>query len=161
MSGGILVDSSVLLDVLTEDDLWFGWSSSALASAAERGPLHINPIILADVSIRFTDAADLDIALPPSDFRRAAIPWPASFLAGKTFQEYRERRDVRAATLPDFFVGAHAAVDDLVLLTRDARRFRPYFPTVEFMAPDRDSIVRVAQAGRRDRRQSLIEWAES
>jgi len=132
---GTLVDSNVLLDVLTEDERWVDWSLDALATAAEFGPLYINPIIFGEVSIRFSRVEDVDDALPPNDFRRLPIPWAAAFLAGKAFLEYRSKRGSKTSTLPDFFIGAHAAVDQLTLLTRDASRYRTYFPTVELMAP--------------------------
>jgi predicted nucleic acid-binding protein len=132
---GTLVDTNVLLDVITEDEHWLSWSIETLAAAAEAGPLYINPIIYAEVSVRFTKVEDLEDALPPQDFRRAALPWEAAFLAGRAFLEYRRQGGVRSSTLPDFFIGAHAAVDELVLLTRDAARYRTYFPTVELLSP--------------------------
>lgn len=92
---------------------------------------------LPEVSIRFSRVEDVDEALPPTDFRRLPIPWAAAFLAGKAFVQYSNNRGVKTSTLPDFFIGAHAAVDQLALLTRDAGRYRRYFPTVELMAPDR------------------------
>jgi predicted nucleic acid-binding protein len=135
MVGGTLVDSNVLLDVLTEDERWLSWSIDALATAAELGPLYINPVIFAEVSVRFSRVEDVDDAFPSTDFRRSPLPWAAAFLAGKAFTSYRARRGTKASTLPDFFIGAHAAVDNLALLTRDAGRYRTYFPTVELMAP--------------------------
>lgn len=132
---GTLVDSNVLLDVMTLDEVWGVWSTDALATAAELGPLYVNPIIFAEVSVRFSRVEELDEALPQSDFRRAPLPWAAAFLAGKAFVEYRRRRGTKTSTLPDFFIGAHAAVDQLALLTRDPGRYRAYFPTVELMAP--------------------------
>ena len=95
------------------------WSSEALADAADTGPLFINPIIFAEVSVRFSRVEELDEALPPQDYGRVPLPWEAAFLAGKAFVQYRRHGGVRTSTLPDFFVGAHAAVDDLALLTRD------------------------------------------
>lgn len=136
MPEGTLVDSNVLLDVLTEDATWLEWSSDALAAAAERGPLFINPIIYAEVSIRFSRIEDVEEALPPGDFRRLRLPWEAAFLAGKAFLRYRQRGGTRTATLPDFFIGAHAAVEGLALLTRDAARYRTYFPALRVTAPD-------------------------
>ena len=136
MAGGTLVDTNVLLDALTEDARWAAWSVAALAEAAEAGPLHINPIIYAEVSIRFSRVEDLDEALPGADFRRSPLPWAAAFLAGKVFLNYRRNRGRASSALPDFFIGAHAAVDDLTLLTRDARRYRTYVPTVALMAPE-------------------------
>lgn len=137
MPTGTLVDSNVLLDIFTEDTTWFEWSTEALGTAAEAGPLYINPIIYAEVSVRFSRIEDLEDALPAADFRRAALPWAAGFLAGKAFVSYRRARGPTTTPLPDFFIGAHAAVDDLALLTRDTRRYRTYFPTVRLLAPER------------------------
>lgn len=135
MSGGTLVDSNVLLDVMTEDGTWGTWSIDALAEAAEIGPLVINPIIFSEVSVRFSTIEALDDALPPQDFRREALPWEAAFLAGKVFLDYRRNQGTRTAPLPDFFIGAHAAVGGLRLLTRDAARYRTYFPRVALITP--------------------------
>jgi predicted nucleic acid-binding protein len=132
---GTLVDSNVLLDVLSEDVRWSAWSSRSLADAAEIGPLWINPIIFAEVSVRFRRVEDVDAVLPPGDFGRSPIPWEAAFLAGKIFVQYRRRRGTRPSTLPDFFIGAHAAVTGLRLLTRDPRRYRTYFPSLEIHSP--------------------------
>lgn len=136
MPRGTLVDSNVLLDILTEDPTWLEWSSDALAEAAEAGPLCINPVIYAEVSVRFTTVESLEDALPSPDYRREPLPWAAAFLAGKVFLDYRRNHGTRSTTLPDFFIGAHAAVADLRLLTRDTGRYRPYFPTVPAVAPD-------------------------
>ena len=135
MTHGTLVDSNVLLDVLTEDERWFAWSSSALSLAAEVGPLFINPIIYAEVSVRFSRIEDLDHAIAPADYRRLALPWEAAFLAGKAFLNYRRNGGTKATTLPDFFIGAHAAVAQLGLLTRDVAHYRTYFPKVQLTAP--------------------------
>ena len=135
MAFGTLVDSNVLLDILTMDELWSDWSAEALSTAADSGPLWINPIIYAEVSVRFSRIEDLEDAMPPADYRRAALPWEAAFLAGKAFVQYRRRGGTRTTTLPDFYIGAHAAVAELQLLTRDASRYRTYFPTVEIVAP--------------------------
>jgi predicted nucleic acid-binding protein len=134
---GTLVDSNVLLDVLTEDVAWQQWSTEKLAAAAEAGPLFINPIVYAEVSVRFSLIEELDDALRQQDYGRLPLPWEAGFLAGKAFMRYRRHGGVRTSTLPDFFIGAHAAVAELVLLTRDATRYRTYFPTVHVVAPDR------------------------
>jgi predicted nucleic acid-binding protein len=136
MSAGTLVDSNVLLDIFTEDAAWFEWSNEAFSSAAEAGPLYINPVIYAEVSVRFSRIEDLEDALPSTDVRRAALPWTAAFLAGKAIVSYRRARGTGSAPLPDFFIGAHAAVEDLALLTRDTRRYRTYFPTVQLLAPE-------------------------
>ncbi len=138
MSLGILVDSNVLLDILTDDAEWSPWSTASLVGAAESGPLFINPVIYAEVSIRFSTVEALEDALPRRDYRRQPLPWAAAFLAGKAFRTYRQNRDSRASTLPDFFIGAHAAVADLTLLTRDRGRYRTYFPTVELITPGDD-----------------------
>jgi predicted nucleic acid-binding protein len=132
---GTLVDANVLLDVITEDTDWLAWSLDALAEAAEAGPLWINPIIYAETSVRFSRIEDLEDALPADDFRRAPLPWEAAFLAAKVFVDYRRRGGTRTSTLPDFFIGAHAAVAGLPLLTRDTGRYRTYFPSVTLVAP--------------------------
>lgn len=135
MTRGTLVDSNVLLDILTDDPTWADWSSESLAAAAESGPLYINPIVFGEVSIRFTSVEDLDDALPARDYRREALPWAAAFLAGKAFVRYRRNGGTKTSTLPDFFIGAHAAVGDLALLTRDAGRYRTYFPSIPLVSP--------------------------
>lgn len=136
MSRGTLVDSNVLLDILTEDIVWADWSTEALAMAAESGPLVINTVIYAEVSIRFSRIEDLEAALPTGEFRREAVPWEAAFLAGKAFLQYRRHGGSRTSPLPDFFIGAHAAVGSLDLLTRDVARYRSYFPSVNLTTPD-------------------------
>jgi len=134
---GVLVDSNVIIDVLTEDAAWYGWSSRELKRCANRGPLYVNPIIYAEVSIGFEKIEEVEDALPGDIFHRLDLPMEAAFLAGKAFVRYRQRGGMRTATLPDFFIGAHAAVAELQLLTRDDRRYRTYFPTVTFIAPSR------------------------
>jgi predicted nucleic acid-binding protein len=131
----ILVDSNVLLDVLTEDSRWSQWSIKALAEQADRDLLAINPIIYAEVSIGFVRIEDIDAALPPPTFHRLALPWEAAFLAGKCFLAYRKRGGVRSSPLPDFYIGAHASVSGMKLLTRDAARYRTYFPKLGLIAP--------------------------
>jgi predicted nucleic acid-binding protein len=131
-----LVDANVLLDIFTEDPKWYDWSAAALASAADHGPLVINPIVYAEISVRFSKVEALDAALPHEDFVRAQLPWSAGFLAGKCFVQYRRRGGQRRSPLPDFFVGAHAALHGLRLLTRDAARYRTYFPRLDVVAPD-------------------------
>jgi predicted nucleic acid-binding protein len=135
VTAGTLVDSNVLLDVLTEDQHWSTWSADALAAAAETGPLVINQVIYAEVSIQFSHVEELDDVLPAHDFRRRGVPWPAAFLAGKAFLRYRRDGGERRSPLPDFFIGAHAAIEQLTLLTRDATRYRSYFPTVALVSP--------------------------
>lgn len=135
MAEGYLVDSNVLLDVLADDAQWADWSASALAAAADHGTLVVNPIIYAEVSIGFERVEDLERLLPAEEFVRAALPWEAAFLAGKCFLRYRRAGGARYSPLPDFFIGAHAAVEGLTLVTRDARRYRSYFPGLRLVAP--------------------------
>ena len=130
-----LVDANVLLDVLTEDQHWFDWSASMLEDASHRGWLLINPIVYAEVCGGFTRIEDVDDALPPEYYRRAELPWAAGFLASRAFVSYRRGGGVRRSPLPDFYIGAHAAIAGFDLLTRDARRYRQYFPTVRVIAP--------------------------
>ena len=132
---GYLVDSNVLLDVLTEDLSWFAWTSEALARCANDGPLVINPLIYAEVSVGFDRIEELDDALDPSVLLRRPLPWEAGFLAGKCFLRYRRRGGARTSTLPDFYIGAHALVEGLALVTRDATRYRTYFPRLALVAP--------------------------
>lgn len=131
----ILVDSNVLLDVATEDSRWGAWSADALEAAAEHGVLVINPLVYAEVSIGFRTIEELEAALPSKTFRRDALPYEAAFLAGKSFLDYRRRGGPKTSPLPDFYIGAHAAVRRFRLLTRDRARYRTYFPTVELIAP--------------------------
>ena len=130
-----LIDSNVLLDITTDDATWGVWSSDALAAAADEGRVAINPIVYAEVSVRFDSIEALDLVLPETLIRREALPWQAGFLAGKAFLQYRGRGGRKATPLPDFYIGAHAAVAGYRLLTRDARRYRTYFPTIEIIAP--------------------------
>ncbi len=130
----VLVDSNVLLDVLIPDPVWEGWSSEALAAAAESSPLVINPIVYAEISIGFDRIEQLEAALPP-ELRREALPWDAAFLAGKAYVAYRRRGGTRLAPLPDFFIGAHAAVRGYTLLTRDGARYRTCFPRLVLISP--------------------------
>ena len=131
----VLVDSNVILDVLTEDPVWCDWSASALEEHAESAVLLINPIIYSEVSVRFERIEELELALPIDVFRRDPLPWEAGFLAGKCFLRYRRQGGARRSPLPDFFVGAHAAVRGAALLTRDAKRYQSYFPTLKIIAP--------------------------
>jgi predicted nucleic acid-binding protein len=132
----ILVDSNVLLDVMTENARWFSWSAGAIERAADSFRLVVNPIIYAEVSVRYSRIEELDAALPRSMFDREAIPYEAAFLAGKCFLAYRQRGGTRQSPLPDFFIGAHAAVAGYQLMTRDAARYRTYFPKLSLVAPN-------------------------
>jgi predicted nucleic acid-binding protein len=130
-----LVDSNVILDVVTENEEWGDWSASVLAEAAQSGRLVINPLIYAEVSCGFDRIEALEEAIPAEYFVREALPWAAAFLAGKVFLKYRRSGGARTAPLPDFFIGAHAAVAGYTLLTRDARRFSTYFPRLRVISP--------------------------
>jgi len=130
-----LVDSNVILDVLTEDEHWLEWSAERLADAARTGMLVINPIIYAEVAVGFERIEDLDGALPAHYYRRHPLPFEAAYLAGQCFLSYRRRGGDRRSPLPDFYIGAHAALAGLTLLTRDARRYRTYFPKLRIVAP--------------------------
>jgi predicted nucleic acid-binding protein len=132
----VLIDANVLLDVMTEDARWFAWSAAAVERAADRYRLVVNLVIYAEVSIRFSRIEELDAALPKTMFDREAIPYEAAFLAGKSFLAYRRRGGTRQSPLPDFFIGAHAAVAGYLLMTRDAARYRSYFPKLALIAPD-------------------------
>jgi predicted nucleic acid-binding protein len=132
----ILVDSNVLLGLMTEDGRWFSWSAEAVERAADRYRLVVNPVIYAEVSVRYSRIEDLDAALPRTIFDREAIPYEAAFLAGKSFMTYRKRGGTRRSPLPDLFIGSHAAVAGYRLLTRDPSRYRTYFPRLTLIAPN-------------------------
>ncbi|HEV3322737.1 MAG TPA: type II toxin-antitoxin system VapC family toxin [Solirubrobacteraceae bacterium] len=132
--GGTLVDANVLLDLFTRDPTWMGWSGDALAEAFDTGAVIVNPIVYAEVSVGFERVEDLEDALP-AQLRREALPWQAAFLAGKCFREYRRRGGVRRSPLPDFYIGAHAAVSGRALLTRDATRYRDLLPGLALISP--------------------------
>lgn len=132
----VLVDSNVLLDVMTTDAVWCEWASEALEQAADRYRLVINPVIYAEVSIRYSHIEELDAALPKTMFDREPIPYEAAFLAGKSFMIYRRRGGSRQSPLPDFFIGAHAAVAGYMLITRDPRRYRTYYPKLSLIVPN-------------------------
>ena len=137
---GVLVDSNVLLDVATSDPRWGDWSAAALAEVAEHTTLFINPIIYAEVSIGYSTIEALDAVLPATLYQREPLPWEAGFLAGKGFLHYRRLGGARTSPLPDFYIGAHAAIGHLALLTRDSARYRSYFPKVEILAPTKHGI---------------------
>lgn len=131
-----LVDSNVLLDIVTDDPAWATWSGDALSRALDAGRVVVNPIVYAEVSVGFSRIEELDEALPASQFIREPLPFTAGFVAGKAFLAYRRRGGSRPTPLPDFYIGAHAAVSGLRLLTRDARRYRTYFAGVDIVAPE-------------------------
>lgn len=130
-----LVDSNVLLDILTADPVWGAWSGAALAEAIDAGRVVVNPIVYTEVSVGFDRIEDLDHTIPPDQFKREPLPWSAGFLAGKAFLAYRRAGGSRPTPLPDFYIGAHAAVAGYRLLSRDRGRYGTYFPTVELIAP--------------------------
>lgn len=130
-----LVDSNVLIDLFDEDSEWREWSDAMLTRCASRGPLVINPIVFAEVAAGFDSIEDVESALPATYLRREPLPWAAAFLAGRAFVQYRRRGGKTTAPLPDFYIGAHAAVAGHALLTRDARRYRDYFPRLRVIAP--------------------------
>ncbi|MBM4410333.1 MAG: type II toxin-antitoxin system VapC family toxin [Chloroflexi bacterium] len=132
----VLVDSNVLLDVVTQDPRWGTWSATTLARVADEEILVINALVYAEVSIGFEAVETLEAALPLDLYRREDLPYEAAFLAGKVFLQYRQAGGVRRSPLPDFYIGAHAAVAGYQLLTRDAGRYRSYFPRVHLIAPD-------------------------
>lgn len=130
-----LVDSNVIIDIVSDDSDWLDWSAAMLSQAAERGALVINPLIYAEVSCAFDRIEDLDDAIPQQYFQREALPWAAGFLAAQAFLRYRRRGGARRSPLPDFYIGAHAALAGHALLTRDARRYKAYFPKLKIIAP--------------------------
>ena len=131
-----LLDSNVLLDVFTKTPIWWEWSLMQLEEAALHGPLLINDVIFAETSVRFDSLDTFDAALAPMGVTIAPMPRKALFLAGKAFARYRAAGGTRTGVLPDFFIGAHAEIEGLPLLTRDADRYRHYFPTVTLIAPE-------------------------
>lgn len=135
MTERTLVDTNVLLDVLTDDPVWGAWSASALAEALDAGDVVINQIVYAEVSTGFSRIEALEDALPASQIMREDLPWAAGFVAGKAFLSYRRRGGTRATPLPDFYIGAHAAVKRMPLLTRDRARYATYFPSVRLITP--------------------------
>ena len=132
---GTLIDSSVLLDIVLEDDEWIDWSAAMVAGAARQGRILINPIVYAEVSGAYDDIETMDRALPADFYVREPLPWDAAFLAGRAFVAYRRRGGARRSPLPDFYIGAHAAVAGHTLLTRDPARYRAYFPRLRIIAP--------------------------
>jgi predicted nucleic acid-binding protein len=133
----ILVDTNVILDLVENDPVWADWSQQQLEAASLQATLCINPVIYAELSIAFDAIEELESMLTHGEIRLEPIPREALFLAGKAFVSYRRKRGNKTGVLPDFFIGAHAAVAGLPLLTRDTRRYVTYFPTIELIAPPR------------------------
>ena len=130
-----LIDTNVLLDVVTNDPDWADWSIDQLETAALRGPLLINDVVYAELSVRYERVERLEAFLTEAGLDLVAMPRSALLLAGKVFQTYRKAGGTRSGVLPDFFIGAHAAVEGWPLVTRDAGRYRSYFPKVTLIAP--------------------------
>ncbi len=131
----VMVDSCVLLDIFSHDDAWYEWSSNAVARAADRGSIVLNPIIYSEISVRFRRIEDLETLLSPDIFEYRPIPREAAFLAGKCFLHYRQRGGKKTSPLPDFLIGAHAVIEDIPLITRAPKRFRQYYPGLQIICP--------------------------
>jgi predicted nucleic acid-binding protein len=132
---GILVDSNIILDVFLNDPIWADWSESTLERYVHYAKLYINSIVYSEISISFELIEDLESAIAKAGFQMLEIPKEALFLAGKVYLQYKKRKGVKRAPLPDFYIGAQAAVLNLQLITRDVSRYRSYFPTVELITP--------------------------
>ena len=130
-----LADSNVLLDIFGGDPSWGSWSKQALRDALAIGAVGINSVIYAEISVRFGDHASLDAGLNELTLERLQLPYEAAFVAGRAFRRYRRAGGVRSSPLPDFFIGAHAEVAEITVLTRDVSRFRTYFPSVHLISP--------------------------
>jgi predicted nucleic acid-binding protein len=130
-----LVDSCVLLDVITGDERWADWSAGQIAAAMDSGRVVINPLIYAEISVGYDTIEELDDLLPASDYEREPLPYAAGFAAGKAFLQYRRGGGDKRSPMPDFYIGAHAAVAGYQLLTRDVARYRTYFPTIALITP--------------------------
>ncbi len=131
----VFFDTNVLLDVATADPTWLAWSEMQLRIAAVQGPILINPIVYAELAPAFATAADLDNWLDPTVFRRMPLPYSAGWLAAQAFMRYRRSGGAKTSPLPDFYIGAHAEVENWSVVTRDAARFRTYFPNVTLVTP--------------------------
>jgi hypothetical protein len=131
----VLVDTNVLLDVLQNDPQWADWSQGELESASLTDSLAINAVIYSELSMAFDRIEELEAIISDASLSLEEIPREALFLAGKAFLSYRRRQGTKQGVLPDFYIGAHAAVSDFALLTRDANRYRSYFPTVRLITP--------------------------
>jgi len=132
----VLVDTNVLVDVAVRDPHWLVWSRSQLMRLAREEPLVINPIIYSEFSVRYTNRDEVEELLPQSDFHRESLPWAAAFAAGVAFRIYRRAGGGRDRVLPDFLIGAHAAIRNHTILTRDPKGYRTYFPDVPLISPE-------------------------
>jgi len=131
-----ILDSNVLLDIITADATWLGWSREQFREAANEGPIVINPVVYSELAPAFGSQRALDQWLKPTLFRRLPLPYDAAFRASVAFRAYRGRGGTKTSPLPDFYIGAQAEVEGLRLVTRDAARYRTYFPTVELITPE-------------------------
>jgi predicted nucleic acid-binding protein len=132
----VLVDTNVLVDLAVRDPVWLGWSRSQLVRLAGREPLVINPVIYAEFSVRYERIDEVDQLLPDDEFLRESLPWAAAFAAGAAFRVYRSGGGARDRVLPDFLIGAHAAIRGYSILTRDPKGYRAYFPGVPLISPE-------------------------
>jgi predicted nucleic acid-binding protein len=135
-SGRVMVDSNVLIDLVESDSRWYEWSARSVAECGRRSILAIDPIIYSEISAGFERVEEVEAAFPEEFFERRPLPWEAAFLAGKVHQRYRRSGGSRQATLPDFFIGAHALIEGMTLLTRDGTLYRTYFPNLRLIAPE-------------------------
>jgi predicted nucleic acid-binding protein len=131
----ILFDTNALLDIATADPVWLPWSEKEFRVAAGQGPILINPIIYAELAPAFRTAAELDCWLDPAVFQRLPLPYAAGWIAAQAFLKYRQSGGSKTSPLPDFYIGAHAEVEGHTVVTRDAARYRTYFPSVSLIAP--------------------------
>jgi len=133
---GLLIDSNVILDVFEDDPTWAEWSEAKLETYSATHSLFVNPVIYAEVSVGFNRIEELEAAMQGCGFQMLQLPREALFLAGKVFVKYKKRKGAKTSPLPDFFIGAHAAVAELDLLTRDVSKFKTYFPTINIISPE-------------------------
>jgi hypothetical protein len=136
MTSRILVDTNVLVDLLTDDPVWADWSTDAFCACTDYARLVLDTPVYAELAVRYGSVEALEQMIEAAGLEREHVPWPAAFLAGQAFAAYRRAGGARRSPLPDFYIGAHAAVTGMPLLTRDAARYRSYFPTVELITPD-------------------------
>lgn len=132
----VLVDTNVLIDLLTDDPEWATWSTDAFCACLDHARVVIDTPVYGELAVRYDAVEALEQMIDAADLEREHVPWSAAFLAGKAFTEYRRRGGTQRSPLPDFYIGAHAAVTGMRLLTRDASRYRTYFPSVELISPD-------------------------
>lgn len=135
-----IADSNVLIDIFERDEHWAEWSYKTLQAALSDCPVYINPLIYAEISVRFTTDQELDDLLSGMFIDKENLPWDAAFGAGKAYLDYKRQGGNRRSPLPDFYIGAHAQVSGRTLITRDAARYKKYFPKIKLIAPDQTPI---------------------